>query len=98
MQSDDDSQLNIRYHGVMTPEEGRALKALFESSDDKQAIERLYTKSVSRGLYGSELKIMARRGGAAPSRMRSLEANPLLDYRASDPKGLADPWDLQRQD
>jgi hypothetical protein len=77
VQSDDDAQLNIRYHGVMTPGEGRALKALFESPDDKQAIERLYARSVSKGLHGSALEIVARRGGAAPSEMRSLEANPL---------------------
>jgi hypothetical protein len=79
VQSDDDAQLNIRYHGVMTPEEGETLKALFDSPEDKEAIERLYARSVSRGLYGSELTIMARRGGAAPSEMRPLEANPLTE-------------------
>jgi hypothetical protein len=59
----------IRYHGVMTRQEGQALQALFSS------IQRLYARSVSRGLHGSALAIMARRGSAAPSSMRELEAS-----------------------
>jgi hypothetical protein len=82
-QGDEESGWYIRYHGIMTPEQGRALQALFTSPKDQCAIESLYARSVSRGLHGSELKIVARRGGAAPNRwgapseMRSLEATPL---------------------
>jgi hypothetical protein len=68
-----DSGTYIRYHGVMLPEEGLALKALFSSTADQEAIQRLYDKSVSTSLYVSQLKITARRGGAAPSEMRALE-------------------------
>jgi hypothetical protein len=72
-----DNETYIRYHGVMLPEEGLALKALFTSTADQEAIQRLYDKSVSTSLYGSQLKIMARRGGAAPSEMRALEGTLL---------------------
>jgi hypothetical protein len=75
-QSAEDGGL-IRHHGVMTRREAEALRALFELPEDQAAIERLYACSASTGLYGSEIKIMARRGGAAPSDMRSLEAKPL---------------------
>jgi hypothetical protein len=61
----------------MTAAEAQALKVLFESPEDQEAVERLYACGVSKGLYGSELKIMARRGGAAPSDMRPLEAQRL---------------------
>jgi hypothetical protein len=75
-----DNKTYIRYHGVMLPEEGLALKALFSSAADQEAIQRLYGKSVSMSLYGSQLMIMARRGAAAPSGtrgMRALEGTPL---------------------
>jgi hypothetical protein len=70
----------ICYHGVMLPEEGLALKALFTSAD-QEAIQHLYDKCVSTSLYGSQLKIIARRGGAAPSGMRALEGTKLEEQQ-----------------
>jgi len=67
----------IRHHGIMLQAEAQALKSLFESPEDQDAIERLYACGVSKGLYSGEIKIMARRGGAAPSEMRPIEAEPL---------------------
>jgi hypothetical protein len=63
----------------MTRQEAQALRALFELPEDQAAVERLYACSVSKGLHSSEITIMARRGGAAPSDMRPLEAVPLED-------------------
>jgi hypothetical protein len=71
----------IRYHGVMLADEGLALKALFTSAADQEAIQRLYGKCVSTSLYGSQLKIMARRGGAAPSGMRALEGTRIEEQQ-----------------
>jgi hypothetical protein len=40
----------IRYHGLMTEDEGRALQGCFTEASDKEAIERLHARSV-RGVY-----------------------------------------------
>jgi hypothetical protein len=69
----------IRHHGILSHDEARALQALCASDEDRGAIQRLLETSVDKGLGGSELKILARRGAAAPSpRMRDLEATPLV--------------------
>jgi hypothetical protein len=57
----------IRYHGLMTVEEGLALRSLYnDSQPDRQAIQRLYGSSMTKGLRGRALQIRARRGSAAP--------------------------------
>lgn len=63
----------MRYHGIMTPDEGRALQELFELPTDREAIRRLYDSSLSKGMRGRELMIRARRGSAPPSGMRAPE-------------------------
>ncbi|MEJ2750459.1 MAG: hypothetical protein P8183_21510, partial [Anaerolineae bacterium] len=67
----------IRYHGLMTPEEGHALQSLCDNDADRTAVSNLYGRSLLKGLRGRELKIMARRGSAAPSAMRPLAGNTL---------------------
>ena len=67
----------LRYHGVMTVSEARVLLAVTETEEGRRAARRLYARSAGRGLGGSEWKIMTRRGAAAPSPTRRLEAiNP----------------------
>jgi hypothetical protein len=56
----------IRYHGLMTVDEGHALQKLCQLQPDRQAIQRLYDSSLNRGLRGRSLSIAARRGSAAP--------------------------------
>ena len=61
----------------MTPEEGHALQSLCDNDADRTAVSNLYGRSLLKGLRGRELKIMARRGSAAPSAMRPLAGNTL---------------------
>jgi hypothetical protein len=68
---------SIRYHGIMTPEEGVALKNAYTHQADKDAVARLFDLSMSKGLQGSQLVIRTRRGSAAPSEMTPLEAEEL---------------------
>lgn len=56
----------IRYHGLMTLTEGRALQDAFSRQSDKAAVQRLYDTSQQKGLQGRELLLRARRGSAAP--------------------------------
>ena len=56
----------IRYHGLMTLDEGLALQKLCQLQLDKQAIQRLYDSTLNRGLRDRSLSIVARRGSAAP--------------------------------
>jgi hypothetical protein len=54
----------IRYHGLMTLAEGKALQSLTELVPDKQAIQRLHNASLQSGLNGAKIKISAQRGSA----------------------------------
>ncbi|MDX1982938.1 MAG: hypothetical protein SFV51_21895 [Bryobacteraceae bacterium] len=67
----------IRHHGLMTAEEGRALRAAYTEEPDKAAIQRLFDSSVNRGLAGGELAIRTRRGSAAPSRRIALRGESI---------------------
>ncbi|MGD8627050.1 MAG: hypothetical protein PVJ34_21120, partial [Anaerolineae bacterium] len=69
----------LRYHGVMTLEEARRLGALATTPEDRRAVARLYRRSAGRGWGGSEWRILTRRGGAAPSPTRRLEAAKLRE-------------------
>ncbi|NMF82836.1 hypothetical protein [Nodosilinea sp. P-1105] len=61
----------IRYHGLITLTERRALRDLVSpSAPDQQAIQRLFEQSLS--LQGNQLQIRARRGSAQPSPLRDL--------------------------
>jgi hypothetical protein len=64
----------LRYHGVMTLTEAQTLLGLTTTEDDRAAVERLYQRSAGRGLDGSEWRILTRRGSAAPSPTRRLDA------------------------
>jgi hypothetical protein len=57
----------IRYHGLMTAEEGHAMLDVFTRSVDRQAIRRLYAAAAGKGLNGRSIFVRARRGNAAPS-------------------------------
>ena len=65
-------QAVIRYHGLMTVEEGQTLQSQYETQPDRDAIQRLYNASINRGLQGRELRIRTRRGSAAPSALNAL--------------------------
>ncbi len=67
----------IRYHGLMTVDEGHTIQALFELQTDKNAVQRLYDASLNKGLRGRELRIRARRGSATPSSMNVFETKKL---------------------
>lgn len=67
----------IRYHGLMTPDEARAIHNLFTHKVDQRAALRLYSSSLNKGLRGRQLKIRSRRGSAAPSPMIALETEPV---------------------
>jgi hypothetical protein len=56
----------IRYHGLMTVAEGKALQALSGLEPDKKAIQRLHDASLKSGLNGAEIKIGAQLGSADP--------------------------------
>jgi hypothetical protein len=82
----------IRYHGLMTYEEGRALSWLYveppaEPGDDlgaqprtvdTRSIQRLYAASLARGMRGRELRLRTRRANAAPSAAAALEPEELM--------------------
>ncbi|ASC70966.1 hypothetical protein XM38_019150 [Halomicronema hongdechloris C2206] len=67
----------IRYHGLMTVQEGQDLRALFDTAPDKQAVTDLFEAAANRGLQGSELRLRARRGSAAPSDLLPLSPRSL---------------------
>ena len=53
--------------GLMTLEEGTALKKFVSSSPlDQLAVDRIFEASLNSGLGGGTLEIRARRGSAAP--------------------------------
>jgi hypothetical protein len=67
----------IRYHGLMTVEEGMALRSRYPHPSDRAAIERLFQASTQQGLQGRELRLQARRGSAAPSPLIALTPSSL---------------------
>jgi hypothetical protein len=62
----------LRYHGLMTLDEGHTLQALFDLLPDRAAIQRLLASSMGKGMRDRELRIRARRGSATPSAMKPL--------------------------
>ncbi|TVQ25383.1 MAG: hypothetical protein EA367_00945, partial [Leptolyngbya sp. DLM2.Bin15] len=67
----------LRYHGLMTLDEGRQLRRQFTPQPDQASIQRLYDQSMDTGLRGNELLIRARRGNARPSEMYTLKPRSL---------------------
>lgn len=67
----------IRYHGLMTVDEGRDLLAAYQSQPDREALQRLFDASIATGLRGTELLIRARRGSAQPSELVALSGERL---------------------
>ncbi|MBE9113533.1 hypothetical protein IQ273_29585, partial [Nodosilinea sp. LEGE 07298] len=67
----------IRYHGLMTVDEGQALRRLYSHPSDRAAVERLFQASTQQGLQGRELRLQARRGSAAPSDLIALAPQSL---------------------
>ncbi|HEY9815213.1 MAG TPA: hypothetical protein V6D20_05335 [Candidatus Obscuribacterales bacterium] len=67
----------LRYHGLMTLDEGRQLRSQFTTQPDQASIQRLYDQSMDTGLRGNELLIRARRGNARPSEMYTLKPRSL---------------------
>jgi hypothetical protein len=63
----------IGFKGIMTQARGRALLATPDLGDpDKAAVRDLYAATLSTGLGGGELKLIARRG-SAPAHSSPLE-------------------------
>lgn len=70
----------VRYHGLMTPDEGRMLRDFVHATSaqsDVAAIMRLYAQSLERGMRGRLLRVRARRGTAPPSAMQPIGVPPL---------------------
>lgn len=62
-------KVKVHYTGWMTEEEGKALRLIFESPANKDAIERLFEASQSKWISNRDIRIRTRRGSAAPSEM-----------------------------
>lgn len=73
----------LRFHGLMTQEEGELLLNAYPDLPDKRAIVNLYEDAVQRGMRGKSLKIRARRGSATPSATIDL-ASKTLEIPASE--------------
>jgi hypothetical protein len=72
------AQARIRYHGLMSREEGQSLRERFTLDKDMRAVERLYATSIRQGLRGRELHIRTRRGSATPTDLnKPLVTRPL---------------------
>ncbi|MGB3519213.1 MAG: hypothetical protein WBA43_22370 [Elainellaceae cyanobacterium] len=67
----------LRYHGLMTLDEGRQIQRHVTTPPDQASIQRLYDQSMDTGLRGNELLIRARRGSARPSDMYPLKPRSL---------------------
>ncbi|OQY36278.1 MAG: hypothetical protein B6I38_00020 [Anaerolineaceae bacterium 4572_5.1] len=67
----------IRYHGLMTLDEGKTLLGLFNNIPDKKAIKSLHDASLRKGMRDKELKVRTRRGNASPSKLIKLETKSL---------------------
>ncbi len=67
----------LRYHGLMTLDEGRQIRRQVTTQPDQASIQRLYDQSMDTGLRGNELLIRARRGNARPSDMYPLKPRSL---------------------
>ncbi|MEL4897672.1 hypothetical protein [Crocosphaera sp. Alani8] len=67
----------IRYHGIMTIEEGESILREYPLPSDRRAIQRLYGQTFNSGLQGRKLEIRTRRGSAKPSDFQSFEVTNL---------------------
>lgn len=63
----------LSFAGLMTIEEGRALQQHVDLEIDMQAIQRLYSATLSSGMQGRMLLVRARRGSANVSQAHELE-------------------------
>jgi hypothetical protein len=70
----------IRYHGLMTYDEGQALAWLYAgaASADARAIQRLYRATLAKVARASRLYLRTRRANAAPSSLRLLDIELLV--------------------
>ena len=63
----------LRYHGLMTKEEGKQLLALFPAGSlDQAAVYRIYDCSLKKGDRNRQIQLRARRGSARPSSLQSI--------------------------
>lgn len=67
----------LRYHGLMTAPEARALRAALTAPVDQPVAQRLYAASLAQGMRGRELRIRALRRSATPSVPMPIEAAEL---------------------
>ena len=65
----------LRYHGLMTINEGQQLQPILNSPPNQAAIVRLFNTSLNSGLLGSQLKIRTRRGSATPSSINNQDGD-----------------------
>ena len=67
----------LRFHGLMTLEEGKALLEQYELAPDKSAISMLHESTMQKGLENREIKVRARRGNATPSDLIEIKTKNL---------------------